>query len=42
MLPFASVIMNAVEETQITGDPRRVAESMEDAALNGIGAGERS
>jgi AcrR family transcriptional regulator len=38
MMPFAAVVMNALEDTPILGDPRRTAARMVDAVLHGIAA----
>jgi AcrR family transcriptional regulator len=38
MMPFAAVVMNALEETPITGNPRRVAEQMVIGLFDGIAA----
>jgi AcrR family transcriptional regulator len=38
MMPFATVVMNALEETPITGNPRRAAERMVLALFDGIAA----
>jgi AcrR family transcriptional regulator len=36
MMPFAAVVMAALEDTPILGDPRRAAERIVDAVLHGI------
>jgi AcrR family transcriptional regulator len=41
MMPFAAVVMNALEETPITGSPRRAAEQMVHALFDGIAASNR-
>jgi AcrR family transcriptional regulator len=38
MMPFAAVVMNALEDTPVRGNPRRAAERMVDAVLHGIAA----
>ena len=38
MMPFASVLINALEDTPVTGDPHRTAERMVDVVLHGIAA----
>jgi AcrR family transcriptional regulator len=38
MMPFAAVVMNALEGTPVSGDPRGAAEQMVDAVLQGIAA----
>jgi AcrR family transcriptional regulator len=38
LMPFAAVVMNALEGTPVPGDPRRAAEQMVDAVLQGIAA----
>ena len=39
MMPFASVLINALEDTPVTGDPQATAEHMVDIVLNGIATG---
>lgn len=39
MMPFASVLINAHEDTPVTGDPHGTAERMVDVVLNGIATG---
>jgi AcrR family transcriptional regulator len=36
LMPFAAVVMNALEDTPIPGDPRRAAATMVDAVLHGL------
>jgi AcrR family transcriptional regulator len=38
MMLFAAVVMNALEDTPVAGDPRRAAKQMVDAVLHGIAA----
>jgi AcrR family transcriptional regulator len=41
LMPFAAVIMSALEDTPISGNPRRAAERLVDALLDGITAAPR-
>jgi AcrR family transcriptional regulator len=38
LMPFAAVVMNALEDTPILGNPRRAAATMVDAVLHGLAA----
>jgi len=38
LMPFAAVVMSALEDTPIPGDPRRAAATMVDAVLHGLTA----
>jgi AcrR family transcriptional regulator len=38
LMPFAAVVMSALEDTPILGDPRRAAATMVDAVLHGLAA----
>jgi AcrR family transcriptional regulator len=38
LMPFAAVVMSALEDTPILGDPRRAAAPMVDAVLHGLAA----
>lgn len=38
LMPFAAVVMSALEDTPILGNPRRAAAKMVDAILHGLGA----
>jgi hypothetical protein len=37
-MPFAAVVMSALEDTPILGNPRRAAAKMVDAILHGLAA----